>query len=104
MAQKRVKNRFPGVYAQTLLFAKPPTVSRAGGFLSAKKRNALHAPFIVSIVSKLRRHLVGEAITSPNGVAGFIFYLGAVGLVLDIEFLTDGEEEAAGENPEAEEK
>ncbi len=38
---------------------------------------------ITSIISKLSRHKRGEAITSPNGVAGLIFYLSIVAFLVD---------------------
>lgn len=37
----------------------------------------------VSIVSKLRRRMFGPALTGSSGVAGLVFYLAVVGLLLD---------------------
>lgn len=45
---------------------------------------------VTSIVSKLKRGLVGQALTGSNGVAGLIFYLALVGLVVDIMLLHSG--------------
>lgn len=45
---------------------------------------------LTSIVSKLRRHQVGPALTSSNGVAGLIFYLALIGLLLDKMILNIG--------------
>lgn len=38
---------------------------------------------ILGIISKLRRGLVGQAITSPNGLAGLVFYLAIIALLAD---------------------
>lgn len=38
---------------------------------------------ILGIASKLRRGKRGEAFTSPNGVAGLVFYVALIGLALD---------------------
>lgn len=45
---------------------------------------------ITSIVSKLKRHKPGEAIASPNGVAGLVFYLALVFLLADSMLLHTG--------------
>lgn len=37
----------------------------------------------MGIYSKFKRGLIGDAIVSPNGVAGFVFYLSVIALILD---------------------
>ncbi|MDL2325213.1 hypothetical protein LJC61_08745 [Ruminococcaceae bacterium OttesenSCG-928-A16] len=44
----------------------------------------------LGIFSKLRRGLRGQAITSPNGLAGLVFYLAAIGFALDLVVLNKG--------------
>lgn len=44
----------------------------------------------LGIISKLKRGFKGEAVTSANGVAGLVFYIGIVGLLVDKVVLKNG--------------
>ncbi len=84
------------VFKAVGLHEKPFEVMRADNITLVLLASVFAGVFIValailtSIVSKLRRRRVGEALVSANGVAGFIFYLALVFLVTDMMLLHTG--------------